>query len=65
VYIHGRSHCNIIQSFILIILVHVDILVYFQYWIRMERTSFVGVAAKTYGIGTSGHGSTGTIQSGF
>jgi len=31
----------------------------------MERTSFVGVAAMTYGDGPSGCGRTGTIQLGF
>jgi hypothetical protein len=39
--------------------------VYFQYWIRMERAFFVGVAAMTYGVGPSGRGRTGTIQLGF
>jgi len=46
-------------------LVHVETLGYFQNWVRMERTSFVGVAAMTYGDGPSGCGRTGTIQLGF
>lgn len=49
----------------LIILDHVEISVYFQYWIRMERTFFVGVAAMTYGVGPSGRGRTGAIPLGF
>jgi hypothetical protein len=49
----------------LTILVHVEISVYFQYWIRMEKTSFVGVAAMTYGVGPLGRGRTGAIQLGF
>jgi hypothetical protein len=31
----------------------------------MERTFFVGVVTMMHGVGTSGHGRTGTNQSGF